>query len=113
MIARLDDRNATPSRPANECGPDPVAPTLEWRGILPPTIFAPPPGSVHRLVAPASAESDPRLANNAPPSTPKPPDRIFGTATLVPLLWSTERRASSVDRDNRPQCSAPSWLLAA
>src|SRR5208283_3551000 len=112
-IARLDGRNAIPSRPANEFAPDSVVPTLESRGILPSTISVRQPDFVRRPVGPASAESDPRLANNVPPSTPRLPDRIFGTTTLAPLLWSTGRRANSVDRDIRPQWSAPSWLLDA
>src|SRR5271169_6136093 len=81
--------------------------------ILPPTISVPQPDFVRTLVAPASAGSDPRRANSVPPSTPKPADRTFATATLAPLPWSTAQRASSTGPGNHSKCGAPSWLLDA
>src|ERR1700693_5782110 len=108
-IVPLDGPNGVPSRLANEFGPLPGAPVLESMDILAPAISVPRPGFVRTLVAPASVGSVPRPANNAPPSTPKPAHRIFGTTILVPLPSSTGRRANSVDRDNRSQCSVPSW----
>src|SRR5713101_7098742 len=64
--------------------------------ILPPAISVPRLDFVRTLGAPASVGSDPRRANSAPPSTPKPADRTFATATLAPLPWSIAQRQAQL-----------------
>ena len=111
--ALLDGRRAARSRLSNELEPSTGAPVLESRDILTPTTSVLPPDFVRTPGALVFAVSNPRPANSAAPSTPKPRHRTSASVTLAPLPGSTRQMASSIDPGIHSKCAAPSWLLDA